>query len=393
LELAPFEGVRVIELAQWVFAPAAGALLADWGADVIRIEPPTGDPYGGLATQGIGTDGTGGVNLSLALVNRGKRSIVLDLRSERARAALDDLLASADVFITSLRAGALQRLSLDPSTLMEKYPRLVYARATGYGPRGPDAEHPGFDAAAFWARGGLAHAVTPPECGQPVPQRGAMGDRTAGMALAFGIAGALVKQGRSGHGSLVDASLLGTAMWTLSSDLLSAIKGVTPAAVSRQVNALFGTYATRDGRHIQLALLQADRYWPDLCRAVDREDLLSDPRFSDVTARRDNLAACVRELEAAFTRHTLQEWKQILSGFDLPWAPVQSVEELLDDPQVVANGYIGEVNTTDGSYRLPAVPVQYDERPPDLRRAPEAGEHTEEVLFGLGWTWEQIAEL
>jgi crotonobetainyl-CoA:carnitine CoA-transferase CaiB-like acyl-CoA transferase len=306
---------------------------------------------------------------------------------------LEDLLASADVFITSLRASALQRLGLDPSTLMEKYPRLVYARATGYGARGPDAERPGFDASAFWARGGLAHTLTPPECAQPVAQRGAMGDRNAGMALAFGIAGALLKQGRSGRGSLVDASLLATAMWTLSSDLLSAIKGVTPAAVSRQVNALFGTYATRDGRHIQLALLQADRYWPDLCRAVDREDLLSDSRFSNVTARRENLDACVTELEAAFARRTLREWKQILAEFDFPWAPVQSVEELLDDPQVVANEYIGEVTATDSPYRLPAVPVQYDERPPDLRRAPEVGEHTEEVLLELGWTWEQIAEL
>jgi crotonobetainyl-CoA:carnitine CoA-transferase CaiB-like acyl-CoA transferase len=393
MDPAPFDGVRVIELAQWVFAPTAGMLLADWGADVIRIEPPSGDPYGGLATQSIGTDSGGGLNLSLALVNRGKRSVALDLGTEPARSALDDILASADVFITSLRAGALTRLGLDPAVLIERYPRLVYARASGYGTKGPDAEQPGFDASAFWARGGLAHALTPPECEQPVAQRGAMGDRNAGMALAFGIAGALVKQGRTGRGSLVDASLLATAMWTLSSDLLSALKGIPPAAVSRRVNALFGTYATRDGRHIQLALLQADRYWPDLCQALDRTDLIADPRFCDIAARKQHLDDCVNELEGEFARRTLPEWKRIFAEFDFPWAPVQTVEELLGDPQVLENRYIGDVSTSDPPYRLPAVPLQFDEKPPDLRRAPEVGEHTEEVLLELGWTWERLAEL
>ena len=162
-----FDGVRVVELAQWVFVPVAGALLADWGADVIRVERPDGDPYRGLATQGIGTD-AGGVSLSVALANRGKRSITLNLQTAEGREILDRLLASADVFLTNFRPGALRRLGLDSGTLTERFPRLVYARGHGYGARGPDADLPGYDASAFWARGGLGHVLTPPDRDQPI---------------------------------------------------------------------------------------------------------------------------------------------------------------------------------------------------------------------------------
>lgn len=162
-----FAGIRVVELAQWVFVPVAGALLADWGADVVRVEHPDGDPYRGLATQGIGTD-SGGVNLSLALANRGKRSIALDLRTARGREILDQLLETADVFLTSLRPGALRRLGLDAEQLTARFPRLVYGRGHGYGTRGPDADRPGYDSSAFWAQGGMAHVLTPPEAEYPL---------------------------------------------------------------------------------------------------------------------------------------------------------------------------------------------------------------------------------
>ena len=165
-----FEGVRVVELAQWVFVPVAGALLADWGADVVRIERPEGDPYRGLMTQGIGTD-SGGVNLSIALANRGKRSIALDLRRDEGRKVLEQLLETADVFLTNFRPGALRRLGLDAETLTERYPTLVYARGHGYGVRGPDADMPGYDASAFFSRGGMAHVLTPPELDRPIGQR------------------------------------------------------------------------------------------------------------------------------------------------------------------------------------------------------------------------------
>ena len=394
-EPGAFDGIRVIELAQWVFVPVAGALLADWGGDVIRIEAPTGDPYRNLITQGIGA-GTGGVNLSVALANRGKRSLALDLKTDQGRAVLHQLLATADVFLTNLRPGALGRLGLDAGALTARYPRLVYARGHGYGVRGPDADRAGYDASAFWARGGLAHVLTPPDRDHPIGQRGAMGDRNGAMALAFAIAAALLRRGRTGRGSVVDVSLLATAMWTLSSDVLAALAGDRPRASSARiaVNPVVGSYRTKDGRHIQLVFLEADRYWPGFCRLIGRDDLVDDPRFADLAARREHAEECVAILDEEFARRTFAEWKELLQRLDAPWAPVQAVEELLDDPQVVANGYVGEVSVADGpAYALPTVPVQFDEQPPRARRAPEHGEHTEEILLELGYTWPQIEQL
>jgi crotonobetainyl-CoA:carnitine CoA-transferase CaiB-like acyl-CoA transferase len=395
MEAGAFDGVRVIELAQWVFVPVAGALLADWGADVIRIEPPGGDPYRGLITQGIGA-GTGGVNLSVALANRGKRSLALDVKTEQGETVVQQLLATADVFLTNLRPGALRRLGLDAGTLTARYPRLVYARGHGYGVRGPDADRAGYDASAFWARGGLAHVLTPPDRDHPIGQRGAMGDRNGAMALAFGIAAALLRRGRTDRGSVVDVSLLATAMWTLSSDVLAALAGDRPRAAGARVavNPVVGSYRTKDGRHIQLVFLEADRYWAPFCRLIGRQDLVDNPRFADLAARREHAEECVAILDAEFARRTFAEWKGLLGDLDAPWAPVQAVEELLDDPQVVANGYVGEVSLAGGAtYALPTVPVQFDERPPAARRAPEHGEHTEEILVELGYTWPQIEAL
>src|SRR5580698_3031365 len=355
-----FDGVRVVEVAQWVFVPVAGALLADWGAEVVHIEPIEGDPYRGLATQGIGAE-SNGINLSLALANRGKRSLALDIRHEQGIEVLHKLLESADVFLTNMRPGALERARLDADELTKRYPGLIYARGHGYGARGPDADQAGYDATAYWARGGMAHILTPPERDYPIGQRGALGDRNGALALAFGVAAALLKRTRTGSGSIVDVSLLATAMWTLSSDLLAALSGDEPKASSGRgplVNPLVGVYRTKDDRHIQLVFLQPDRYWADFCRVIDRPDLVADARFSDIVVRRENGEACVTELDQEFAKRTFEEWKAVLSQLDAPWAPVQSVSELLNDPQVEANGYVGEVAVDNGpSYRLPAVPV------------------------------------
>lgn len=391
-----FGGIRVVELAQWVFVPTAGALLADWGADVIHIEPLSGDPYRGLMTQGIGA-GRDGVNLSMALANRNKRSLAIDVRSETGKEVLGRLLESADVLLTSLRPRALDKLGLGAGEVRERYPRLVYARGHGYGAKGPDANQAGYDASAFWARGGLAHILTPPERDYPISQRGAMGDRNGAMALAFGIASALLRRERTGEGGLVDVSLLATAMWTLSSDVLAALGGDEPMRMPGRgatPNPLVGVYRTSDGRHIQLVFLEGDRYWKPFCELVGRTDLLDDPRFSDLAARRQNSAACVDELDAVFATRTFAEWKSLLSTLDAPWSPVQSVPELVDDPQVIANGYIGDVDIEGGpSYRLPNVPVQFDGAPADLDRAPEHSEHTEAILVELGYDWDAISAM
>jgi crotonobetainyl-CoA:carnitine CoA-transferase CaiB-like acyl-CoA transferase len=217
------------------------------------------------------------------------------------------------------------------------------------------------------------------------------------MALAFGIAAALLKRSRTGEGSVVDVSLLATAMWTLSSDLLAALNGGQVMRVGGRgptPNPLVGSYRTKDGRHVMLVFLEADRYWKPFCDAIGRDDLLADERFTDLAARRANAEACVAALDAVFAERTLEEWKEVLSTIDAPWAPVQSVEELVDDPQVLANDYVGDVVLDDGtSYRLPSVPVQLDEHGPELRRAPEHGEHTELLLLDLGYDWDRILEL
>jgi crotonobetainyl-CoA:carnitine CoA-transferase CaiB-like acyl-CoA transferase len=394
---AVFGGVKVIELAQWVFVPAAGGLLADWGADVIKIEPPgTGDSYRGLVSQGI-TTAVDGVNPSVEMINRGKRSIGLDVKSAEGRALLYRLVADADVFLTNMRPAALERMGLGVEELRKHNPSLIYARGHGMGVRGPDRDTPSYDASAFWARGGMTYVLSPDPADYPLQQRGAFGDRQGAMNLAFGIAGALYKKLRTGQPSVVDVSLLSSAIWTLTSDVLAALQGNHPAPKTSRLgmqNPLVNFFRSSDERYLMLVPLQPDRYWVELCTLVDRPDLIEDPRFADITVRAQNREACLVELDAAFAQQPYAEWVKRLSASDLPWGPVQTIEELIEDPQVIANDYLAPVESEDGpALTLPAGPVQFDESAPRLRRAPEHGAHTEQVLLDLGLDWPEISAL
>jgi crotonobetainyl-CoA:carnitine CoA-transferase CaiB-like acyl-CoA transferase len=388
-----FEGVRVLELAQWVFVPATGAVMADQGADVIKIEnPATGDPYRGLMTQGVGAL-YGGVNLNVEQNNRGKRSVALDIRTAQGRELMYRLVERADVFLTNFRPEALGRLGYGVDDMRAHNPKVIYARGHGFGVRGPEANTPSYDSTAYWARGGFAHTLTPFDYDGEVGSRGAIGDKPSAMNLAYGIAAALFKRERTGIPTVVDVSLLGSAVWTLSSDILSTTIAPTPPDPAVKPNRPFAGYRTKDGRLITVQFLN-EAHWPGFCRAIGREDLTKDPRFAARDDRIKNSAAYEAQVQATFAALPYDEWCTILRDSDAPWAPVQSAHEVAQDPQVAANNYLLRLETEDGTpYQLAGVPVEFDETPAAPGRAPDVGQHTEEVLLELGLTWDEIIEL
>jgi crotonobetainyl-CoA:carnitine CoA-transferase CaiB-like acyl-CoA transferase len=389
------KGVRVVEVAQWWFVPAAGAVLADWGADVLKIEHPvSGDPQRALVTSGL-IPSTGGVNFMIEQPNRGKRSVGIDLGKPSGLEILHKLVAGCDVFLTNFLPAARRRLKIEPEDIRAVNPNVIYVRGHGQGARGAERERGGYDAASFWCRGGIGNALTPPDAAAPVMQRAAFGDSAAGLALAGGIAAALFRRERTGEPSIVDLSLLGTAMWIMAPDIIATklIGGNLPSFNRTNApNPIVNSYRTKDDRWLFLNMLQPDRFWPDLCRRVGRPDLIDDPRYADGMSRFQNREQCVRELDSVFAAKTLAEWKSLLADAEGVWAPMQSARELNDDPQAIANGYLPEIRRQDGShFTLVANPVQFDETPPQLSPAPELGQHTEEVLLELGMSWEEIA--
>jgi crotonobetainyl-CoA:carnitine CoA-transferase CaiB-like acyl-CoA transferase len=391
------EGVRVVEVAQWWFVPSGGAVLADWGADVVKIEHPvTGDPQRGLVTSGFFPP-TGGVNFMMEQSNRGKRSVGVDLGNPRGLEVLHRLVANADVFLTNFLPAARRRLGIDVEHIRKVNPRIIYARGHGHGVRGPDVEKGGYDAASFWSRGGIAHALTPAGADRPVMQRAAFGDSAGGMTTAGGIAAALFHRERTGEASVVDVSLLGTAMWILAPDIVLAkfTDQEMPMFPRNQApNPIVNSYRTKDERWIFLNMLQPDRFWADLCRHLDRPDLVTDPRFENGMARFQNREACVGELDAIFGSRTLAEWRERLRDVEGVWAPMQTAKEVGHDVQALANGYLTEVDRGDGTtFTLVSSPVQFDETTPALRPAPDMGQHTEEVLLAAGYSWEELASL
>lgn len=399
----PLLGVRVVEVASHVFVPMSGAVMAEWGAEVTKIEhPETGDPYRGLVTAGIGRT-AGGVDPRFHSANRGKRSIALDIKQPEGRRILSKLIATCDVFVTNLRAGARRNLHIDVDDIHADNPSVIYVRGTAFGPHGPDAGRGGYDAGAYWARSGMQQIFTRPDDEWPATPRAAFGDVVGGLSIAGAISAALFHRGATGEPSVVDASLLASGMWQIQTDLINSV--ITPPEVRHErasftmdryqmPNPLMVSYRTRDGRFISLQMLSPERYWSDLCVALGQPEMSSDPLFATMDARSENSRACIEWLEGVFAERDYSDWLDILSHFEGEWVPVQHSYELPDDAQVEANGYIAQVDLGSGTtVPMVASPVQFDGQPNVPERGPELGEHTESALLDLGLSWEEINDL
>lgn len=394
--LKVLDGVRLVEVAEWFFVPGAGTVLADWGVEVIKVEHPTrGDPLRGLISSGM-IPGARGHNFFVENGSRNKRSLGLDLTGERGREILYRLVERADVFLTSFLPAARRRLRIEYDDIKAINPKIIYARGSGQGPRGPEAERGGFDAGSFWARGGVAHMLTEPGK-PPLMQRAAFGDTIGATFIAGGIAAALYRREKTGLGCVLDVSLLGTAVWLMAPDILAAIqlgRDLPHTDRSRAPNPIMNAYRCQDGSWLMLMMLTPLRHWDEFCKAIERDDLRAEyplPSWIDETTR----ARLVEALAAHFATRPRGEWIERLLQFDTIHAPVQTPTEVRDDPQVVANGYLVDyVHPEHGPFKVASSPVQFDGEPTDVRRvAPEPGQDTEEILLDLGCDWEQIAQL
>ena len=387
----PLSGIKVLEFSEHGFVPSAAAALADWGADVIKIERPEGDPMrsiirNGLVAQADGTD------YLFELVNRNKRGIALDVTVLEGRAVFEKLVAWADVYITNQLPRVRRKLKTEPADLFAINAKLVFAKGHGQGQRGEDAEAGGFDSVSFWMRGGTGHMLTSPGAERLVMQRPAQGDVPTGMFMAGGVCAALVHAARTGEGMVVDTSLMSGAMWSLGPDMAySSIMGSEPprhGGALRGMSPLVGEYVTADGRFMMLSMLDDERYWVPTFRALGLEEVIE--QYPDDATRRpawDDLREVVKQRIATKTKAELAlPLRDANCIFSFASAP----HEVLNDQATIDNGY-AMTHPTHPTMKLPATPQQFDDEMPSIRRAaPRHGEHTAEVLTMLGYTTTEI---
>ena len=389
----PLDGIRVIEVANWLAAPGTTVMMADMGADVVKVEPPSGDFYRGH----LATDRGGGRNYNFEFENRGKRSITLDLTQPDASEVVKRLCEDADIFVTNLVRQRVARYDLSYDGLRQRNPRLVYTSITGYGARGPEADKPGFDASSFWARSGIMGMIGKPD-EVPTVNRGGQGDHATALAALAATLAALRQRDQTGESQFVDIALQRTGVFTLAGDIQQQLGGL-PARPhqdrTKQGIVTWNPYRTRDGRWLMLVMVNPVRYWNRFARCLEREDLIDDPRYTTTAGLQQHGAALIPELDAIFATRDLEHWGERLDAHELLWATVATVPEVIADPQLAQYDAFPEVPTADGNpYRVVGVPfeiVDAEVRP--RGPAPQIGEHTAEVLSERGFSDDEVAAL
>ncbi|PLK26726.1 carnitine dehydratase [Novosphingobium sp. TH158] len=396
------KGIRILEVAQFTFVPAAGGILADWGADVIKIEHPLrGDTQRGFINMG-GVPVDADRNPLIEHPNRGKRSVGIDLSTSEGQELLYRIAQASDVFLTNYLPAVRQKNRIDLEHIRAANPHIIYARGSAYGDKGPERELGGYDQTAFWSRSGIAYAITPPELegvlGQGMP---AFGDSIGGMNIAGGIAAALLHRERTGEALEVDVSLLSSAWWACGANITQGMetgvvmRNTMPGQGGAAKNPLSGNFFTSDRRVIALCMPSPGPFIEDTFRHLGLTDLLGDPRFANLHALIENAAEASRRIAQAFAAQPFAYWREHLKTMRGQWAPVQSLLELTEDDQALANDMVVDLEPADGGqpFRVVRGPVQFNREPQTAVRAPQANEHTETFLLDLGLEWDELEGL
>ncbi|MFR8683420.1 MAG: CaiB/BaiF CoA transferase family protein [Enterocloster sp.] len=389
----PLEGIKVVELASFVAAPTAGRMLAEMGADVIRVESTAGDPWRFYGVN-CGLPVADEENPLFDLYNLGKRGIQLDTKTPEGKEILLRLLGEADVFITNNRLKSLVRAGLDYDSLKDRFPKLIYGLVTGYGQTGPDVDAPGYDGVAFFSRSGMLADMAEPG-GYPASAPGCVGDGATGAALFGGICAALLNRERTGMGDFVETSLFGNAVWLCGTMSAFEQYGYHYPKKRSEMGALYTFYKCKDGEWLHLAVTQHDRYWKPLAEALNVPELAEDERFKNAALISRNRAQLIPLLEQAFSQFDYDEIAARLRERDIVFDRMRHYRELAADPQAVANGFVKEHIYENGhSFMMAMLPVHMrnmDET--GTGRGPQMGEHTDEILKQYGYSEEEILRL